>query len=206
MAEGSTQPPHATRFVETTRGVLSYSQLAPLLAERVLKLLENIEDDTHAGRRLDESLLLDFHREICTDLTPDWAGSIRRTEVRVGEHQPPPPHRIAGLLRDYSDDLQARLDSLKAPDDPLLLETLAFAEGRLLSIHPFTDFNGRVTRLFLAEILRRLSLPPVELAPSTDPARGEYLRALRAADSLDWRPLAGLWQRRLETASGVDEP
>ena len=34
---GGTAPPHgATRFVETTRGVLSYSQLAPILAEREL--------------------------------------------------------------------------------------------------------------------------------------------------------------------------
>lgn len=206
MAEGTTQPPHATRFIETTRGVLSYSQLAPLLAERVLRLLENIEEESYSKRRLDEVLLLDFHREICADLTPDWAGLIRRVDVRVGEHQPPPPHQLAQLLRDYSGDLQARLGSLKAPDDPLLLETLAFAEGRLLSIHPFADFNGRVTRLFLAEILRRLNLPPVELAPVADSARGEYLRALRAADSLDWRPLVVLWRHRLETAASGDEP
>ena len=38
MAEDSTQPPHAIRFIETTQGVLSYSRLAPLLAERVLKV------------------------------------------------------------------------------------------------------------------------------------------------------------------------
>ena len=37
MAEDSTSPPHATSFIETTRGVLSYSQLAPLLAERALR-------------------------------------------------------------------------------------------------------------------------------------------------------------------------
>jgi hypothetical protein len=31
MAEDSTQPPQATRFIETTRGVLSYTQLARYL-------------------------------------------------------------------------------------------------------------------------------------------------------------------------------
>lgn len=40
MAQDSTQPRHATRFIETARGILSYSQLAPLLAERVLKKAE----------------------------------------------------------------------------------------------------------------------------------------------------------------------
>jgi len=75
MAQDSTQPPHATRFIETTRGVLSYSQLAPLLAERVLKIQEDIEDALFANRPLDESLLLDLHRGICRDLTPNWAGN-----------------------------------------------------------------------------------------------------------------------------------
>ena len=42
MAENSTRPPHATRFVETTQGILSYAQLAPLLAERVLNVQEDI--------------------------------------------------------------------------------------------------------------------------------------------------------------------
>ena len=36
MAGETTPPGGATRFLETTRGILSYSQLAPLLAERVL--------------------------------------------------------------------------------------------------------------------------------------------------------------------------
>jgi CRISPR-associated endonuclease/helicase Cas3 len=90
MAEDSTQPPHATRFIETTRGILSYSQLAPLLAERVLPVLQDIEDGIFATRSLDESVLLDLHRNICGDLTPDWAGKFRAIEVKVGRHSPPP--------------------------------------------------------------------------------------------------------------------
>ncbi len=34
----ATRPDRATRFIETARGVLAYSELAPLLAERVLRL------------------------------------------------------------------------------------------------------------------------------------------------------------------------
>ena len=89
---------------------------------------------------------------------------------------------------------------MTAANENLLPEILAFAEGRLLSIHPFADFNGRATRLLLAEILRRNDLPPVELAPLTDSARQNYIRALRAADELNWTPLAKLWQERLENA------
>lgn len=199
MAENSTQPPHATRFVETTRGILSYAQLAPLLAERVLRVLQDIEDGVFAVRPLDESLLLDLHRNICADLTPDWAGKFRATEVKVGQHSPPLAHQVLMLVRDYFADLNVRLVEMSAGKELLLLETLAFAEGRLLFIHPFADFNGRATRLWLAEILRRQELPPVELAPSSDAARKIYIQALEAADRLDWTPLTKLWQERLET-------
>ena len=200
MAEDSTQPSDATRFIETTRGILSYSQLAPLLAERVLKIQQDIEDGLYAQHALNESLLLDIHRGICGDLTPGWAGRFRDTDVRVGEHHPPPPYRVPPFMRDYLADLNGRLGVSSRADDPLLLECLAFAEGRLLSIHPFTDFNGRATRLFLAELLRRLELPAVELAPTHPPARARYLEALRAADRLDWNPLADLWRQRFENA------
>ena len=200
MAEDSTQPPHATRFVETTRGILSYARLAPLLAERVLRVQQDIEDGVFAARPLDESLLLDFHRGLCSDLTPDWSGRFRITEVTVGQHTPPPSHQVPMHVRDYFADLNVRLNDLSAEGERFLPETLAFAEGRLLFIHPFPDFNGRATRLLLAEILRRLELPPVELAPINDPARQNYIRALEAADKLDWTPLTRLWQERLENA------
>src|ERR1035437_888899 len=83
MAENSTQPPHATRFVETTRGILSYAQLAPLLAERVLRVLQDIEDGVFAARPLDESLLLDLHRNICGDLTPDWRDDFAQPKSKL---------------------------------------------------------------------------------------------------------------------------
>ena len=200
MAEDSTQPPQATRYIETTRGILSYSELAPLLAERVLKVQQDIEDRFFGSRTLDESLLLAFHSAICEDLTPGWAGRFRNTDVRVGEHQPPSPSQVPQLIRDYFADLNARLAALDGTTDPLLLELLAFAEGRLLSIHPFADFNGRVTRLLLAELLRRLELPAVELAPVSPANRGRLLGALRAADKLDWQPLIAFWEDRVKAA------
>ena len=129
---------------------------------------------------------------------PDWAGRFRSTEVKVGQHSPPLPHQVPLLVRDYFADLNVRLSALTAANENLLPETLAFAEGRLLTIHPFSDFNGRATRLLLAEILRRNDLPPVELAPMTESARQNYIRTLRAADELNWTPLTKLWQERLE--------
>jgi CRISPR-associated endonuclease/helicase Cas3 len=201
MAGETTPPSGATRFIQTTRGLLSYSQLAPLLAERVLRVEAAIATGGFGSQPLGEHLILQLHAEIADDLVPEWAGRWRDAEVRVGEHNPPPPYRVPVLMYDYGCDLSARMENASGKMDELLLELLAFAEGRLLSIHPFNDFNGRVTRLFLRELLRRLELPPVDLAP-TDPAREkQYLAALRAGDQNDWRLLMKIWEQRFESFS-----
>ena len=75
------------------------------------------------------------------------------------------------LMRDYGEDLRVRLENSSGHADDRVLETLAFAEGRLLSIHPFTDFNGRVTRLFL--------LVPVQTMARVHTSRELSARALR---------------------------
>lgn len=147
-----TRPDRATRFVETTRGTLSYAELAPLLAERVAATEAELYREAFASRPLDESLLLDLHARICGDLVPDLAGRWRPIEVRVGNLRPSLPHEVPLHMRDYALDLQARWPDATATLSDLTLELLAFAEGRFLTIHPFSDFNGRTIRLFLREL------------------------------------------------------
>ena len=195
-APRDTCPDRATRFVETTLGTLSYSELAPLLAELVTRLEEALQSEHFALHPLDEQLVSTFHHRICGDLTPDWAGKWRDVEVTVGPLTPPSPHLLPVLMRDYALDLQARWPAASGDDIDLTLEFLAFAEGRFLTIHPFRDFNGRTIRVFLAELLRRLDLPLVDLAPEQDEARSAYFSALEAADRLDWQPLIEIWEAR----------
>jgi len=103
-------------------------------------------------------------------------------------------------MRDYGRDLMARWDEASRTTGQLTLELLAFAEGRFLTIHPFRDFNGRTIRLFLLELLRRLDLPRVVLAPSGDADRQVYFAALEAADRSQWTPLMDFWTGRLAQA------
>ena len=93
-------------------------------------------------------------------------------------------------------DLDARRQPVLTYES--LLELLSFAEGRLLHIHPFEDFNGRVSRLFLLELLHRLDLPVVTLAPEAGAATAAYFAALRAWDQRDPGPLTALWRQRFE--------
>ncbi len=195
-----TRPDRATRHLETARGILSYSELAPLLADRVAAVEASIFKGEFSSASLDEALPLELHRRLAGDLVPAWAGRWRDQAVTVGRMEPPPPFQVPLLMRDYARDLQARWPAA-ASESEWLLELLAFAEGRFLAIHPFRDFNGRTIRVFLLELLRRLDLPRVELAPQTEAGRVEYFAALEAADRHDWQPLIAIWQRRLSEAA-----
>lgn len=196
-----TRPDRATRFIETTRGILSYSEVAPLLAERVLHLEAALYQPEFDAWPPDERLAAEFHRRICHDLVPDWAGRWRTIEARVGNLTPPLPHHVPMLMRNYGADLLARWPAASGATGNLTLELLAFAEGRFLSIHPFQDFSGRAVRLFLLELLRRLDLPWVVLAPAQESERQIYFRALEAADQSDWQPLVAIWQNRFTAVS-----
>ncbi len=73
-----------------------------------------------------------------------------------------------------------------------------FVEGQLLHIDPFEDFNGRVTRLFLIELLYRLQLPFVDPATDEGEETARYFAALRAYDKRDSGPLADFWRERFK--------
>ncbi|MEQ1751891.1 MAG: Fic family protein [Prosthecobacter sp.] len=154
------------------------------------------------GHALDEALLLNLHRRTCGDLVPEWAGKWRDLEVTVGRLRPVLPFQLPMLMRDYALDLQARWQAAATGSTAETLEFLAFAEGRFLTVHPFRDFNGRTIRLLLTELLRRLDLPRVTLAPEGEAARAAYFLALEAADQFDWQPLMEVWNERLATPPG----
>ncbi len=201
LDSGKTRPPHsATRYIETSVGILSYQELAPLLAERVADTELGISNWAFAHLSVHD-LLLELHRRICADLTPDVAGRWRLRDVRVGEHQAPPHWQVPMLMRDYGADVDARLQHLGDSPGDRLIEDLAFAEGRLLHIHPLEDFNGRVSRLFLIELLYRLDLPVVDTAASSPEDASRYFAALRAYDRHDPRPLYAIWRRRFAQGS-----
>lgn len=155
-------------------------------------------DGVFEKQALDEQLLKDLHAGICGDFVPQMAGCWRRIDVRVSDHEPPPYPQVPILVRDYCLDLQARFNALAGPSDKRIPELLAFAEGRLLSIHPFEDFNGRTARLFLSELLRRLDLPVLDPTPDPGEETKTYLAALHAADQANWLPLTHLWLERFD--------
>lgn len=185
-----------TRRFATTQGELTYAQLADVIAPYLAALLERIADGDYLAQPFTDELVKHFHHAIIGELLPDIAGEWRREPLQIGHHVPADWFQVPMLMRDYADNVQARLAGADTLE--LQIELLTYAEGEFLHIHPFADFNGRAVRAFLSELLVRLDFPPIEVAVERGTPRfGEYTAALAHYDNGRTGPLAEFWEERL---------
>jgi len=112
------------------------------------------------------------------------AGSLRESEVQVGQHYPPHHQALPAFMSKFESSYQSAWQN-KLPYQRIPL--LAYAHHRLLWIHPFLDGNGRVARLHSLLAIQQAGIDGIGL---WSPARGlarnvqEYRAYLQEADSL----------------------
>ena len=131
---------------------------------KILELIENNEP-------INEKEVLDIHRIILTGLDDINAGFYRNCRVRISGSNSilPNPLKVPELMTDFYEWLE---DSLE--NEPL---TAIMAHLKFVSIHPFTDGNGRTARLLMNAILLQYGYVPIIVRP-TD--RKKYLSAIEA--------------------------
>ncbi len=116
--------------------------------EQMLRLME-----VKAGERqpLSISLVLEIHRYIFEQSTPDCAGKFRTGEVRIRgmEHRPCHPSQVMQILHQRLQSINDRLFALGTVERAEFSEVLklsAEAHYLIACVHPFEDGNGRVAR------------------------------------------------------------
>lgn len=106
-------------------------------------------------------------------------GELRKRDVKVGEHIPPPHESLPGFL--------ARFDNAYGAP-PLSkgrqIQAVGAVHHRFLWIHPFIDGNGRVARLMSHALLKRLGIGTSLWSVARGLARdhGRYKQLLMRAD------------------------
>ncbi len=122
-----------------------------------------------------------LHRLVMQSVAPDEAGRYS-THGRMITGSPlvlPSPVEIPALMQEFG----AWLGNVKpsAEKDPAAPETAFDAHERLVTIHPFSDGNGRTARLLMNLLLLRAGYPPLVLLPELRPAYHEALQAVQLA-------------------------
>ncbi|MBI5348796.1 MAG: Fic family protein [Chloroflexi bacterium] len=177
---------------------------------RLINEKENISSDITDPLLITEEVIRNVHKEI-------GEGLLKDSQVPAGEYRDdvrhitgteivlPSPELIPSAMTAYTKRSNASLkDALVAPEKRML--TAAKISYEFARIHPFPDFNGRVSRLILMMILRTFGVPfPVTLKGNKKHKKW-YNDALKRANKDDLFAYATLIAMRVvESFQEVDE-
>jgi Fic-DOC domain mobile mystery protein B len=161
----------------TTRGELNLAEQTNILAGRAWAMKSRVAITS-------ETYLKRLHANMFGDVW-SWAGKWRSVEINIGVL----PHEIPVQLRQFLDHVDYWIAHDTYPADELAAR---FHHG-LVAIHPFTNGNGRHTRMAADLMCRHLGVALFSWGrdnlDSVGQTRNAYLAALRAADTHDLAPL-----------------
>jgi Fic family protein len=116
------------------------------------EILENDAD-------LSLETILRWHRKVFKETKPNLAGKIRdyQVAIRGSSFIPPRPEAIMLLLKDFV----IWYNKNKRKLNPVELSVLVHL--KFVTIHPFGDGNGRVSRLLMNHVLNKLGYPMLDI-------------------------------------------
>ncbi len=190
MALSLDYPPGATPLDPDEAAGLIPSHISTHGQLNEWELVNIVEGEHWAFSRRHKNLLsIEFVRRLHKRMFGDtwrWAGTFRSTEKNIGID----PARIQPALLDLFKDVATQLEHKSYSLD----EIAARFSHRLVSIHPFANGNGRLSRT-MADLLlvqhgaERFSWGAGTNLVAESDTRQAYLDALRAADARDYAPL-----------------
>lgn len=123
------------------------------------------------GKELSMQIVVDWHWKLFQITGPDIAGKIRKHQVAISgsKFMPPSPVEVHPMLTDFFRWYNTSKKKLNA------VELAAIAHLKFVTIHPFTDGNGRISRLIMNFILNKKGYPMLDIPYE---GRSSYYNAL----------------------------
>lgn len=140
-----------------------------------------VKDCIAKEKPLDEQIIKDIHAQIMENI--QIGGIYRNVEVRItgANHKPPPPSEMYWQIKEFC-------SVLHNPRDLNAIEMAAWTHAEFVRIHPFTDGNGRTSRMIMNYQLMQAGFLPVSIVKEK---RLEYFEALDVyVVNQDLRPFA----------------
>jgi len=136
---------------------------------RALAFINNYKKD------IDELFILKIHAIILKDISSNFAGRYRESKVKIFGSDVNFPEAM--LVPQLVKNLVFWYKKNKRILHPF--ELAAIFSMKFVTIHPFVDGNGRMSRLLMNLILKRNSYPWINIY---NKQRREYLKAVRKAN------------------------
>jgi len=121
-------------------------------------------------------LILYWHTKLFEATKQDIAGRIRKHQVAISGSKfvPPSPAEILPLLRDFFRWYERSKQKLHP------IELASLAHLKFVTVHPFADGNGRISRLIMNSIVNRNGFPMLNIAYQN---RSSYYTALERSQT-----------------------
>jgi Fic family protein len=183
----------SVRFTYDTNRIegskLTYRETSDLLEKGISPKGKPLDDvkETEAHDKLFQEVLehkkelnlqtvIYWHKKLFTGTKTDIAGNIRNYQVAISgcKYYPPTPVEVYPLLKEYFSWYNKNKKTLNP------VELAALAHLKLVTIHPFGDGNGRISRLVMNYILHKEGYPMMNIPYEN---RTSYYNALERAQT-----------------------
>lgn len=200
--------PGETSWKETKFGILPRSKVIQLEIQGTQKGLLLLQKISVTKEPLSIDLIKRIHKSSFSDILLDRAGAFRTVQVEYSRKEAPHYSKIHEMMQNLIDDIKHGVKQLpsKESDEYIktIVELLAFFQHRFVVIHPFLDYNGRMSRMFTNYLLMREQLPTIEIPVTTKTLRKMYIRSLQKADEGDYQALQNIIEKALnESLMGI---
>jgi len=137
-------------------------------------------------KKISLSTLIHWHKQLFQYTKKDKAGKIREYNVRItgSKHIPPPSFELDVLLREFFQWYSQYKNKLHP------VHLAALVHFKFVSIHPFGDGNGRISRLFMNYVLHNNNYPMLIIDYSN---RKSYYNALGTSNLEDEESIFTQW-------------
>jgi len=175
--EGSTITKDETELIlETGQTIQGKSLRETHEVENMLEAIEYVE--AYTGD-LSERLVKNIHAIVQKNIDKETLGEYKRVPNYIGKHLPTHPIFVAKRMREEIAWYHKNKDKIHAFELALLMHL------KLVTIHPFTDGNGRTARLVHNLILQKKEFNPIIYSNNT---KLQYYTALNLANEKRLRP------------------
>lgn len=182
-----------TSWKETKFGILPRSRIIQLEIQGTQKGLLLLQQIAKNKEPLSIELIKKIHKECFGDILQNYAGVFRTIQVEYSGKEAPHFSKVHEMMQNLVSDTEYALKQLpvKTSDAYIMdiAELLALFQHRFVVIHPFVDYNGRMSRMFTNYILMREELPTIEIPVTTNVLRKKYIQALQKADGGNYQAL-----------------
>jgi Fic family protein len=128
---------------------------------------------------IDEAFILKLHAIILKEISERFAGKYRETKVRIfgSDVSFSDAEKVPQLMKNLIYWYEQNKKKMHT------FEMAVIFSMKFVSIHPFVDGNGRMSRLLMNYILKKNNYPWINIYQRQ---RAEYLRAVRKANDEDY--------------------